>query len=342
MTEQIYSGTIASAKSRSKWNLGQIIKYQVNVSTPIGLICKTFTFSQFPSAEAAYSAAEKFRQETSDAHGLTVSRPTMVGFWDDIKTCTFNYGGEEFAQYVGGFMDGDGCIHATADRKIVVSISQAQQSSIPVILTFLQNHYGEGVLLHVPAKLKNHRDMHVLRFYGQNALGILQDIADYGIVKRDQAASAIKFLRKDIKFEEVHSLLSSAKNLADYQSVSILTERLTPAYIAGLFDAEGCVGVKGQTSIVVQLSQKQSPVLLEEITKLHGGSVIADERMLSGGENAIRFLELIKPFCVHKLPQILCAMKIQEFSKLHFRKRTPEDKKHASDLKAYVKAQKHI
>ena len=149
-------------------------------------------------------------------------------------------------------------------------------------------------------KVKNQRLGHDLILSGASCTLILTQLVQHCVLKRGQAELALEYLTKlqtnrqqpdwhDYELK-VAIQLSSMKTLAAYNAVSVepVQTRLTPAYLAGFFDAEGSIGVykrpaKGpnQFSHSVCFAQKNSDALLRAILvyfddrgSLHNGQAI--------------------------------------------------------------------
>lgn len=107
--------------------------------------------------------------------------------------------------------------------------------------------------------------------------------------------------------------------------------KLTPEYLAGFFDGEGSVGVyprlKDRTKtktyfvLVVSLAQsgKNGYLILSHLQKIFGGTVYKSNgknkdvwKWNLSSKKAVRFLNVIKDFCLIKREEILLALQFQE------------------------------
>jgi len=343
MTELIYAGSITSTKGRSPWNSGVVTGYSVQLHPSSGTITRTFAVSKYPTAEDALTAAEEAMRTLSDLHNLTVVRPDMTKFWDEELRTPWEHQGASVSEYIAGLYDGDGCISLNAEGKIRVALSQSEERGKPVVVGYIQHRYDANYHT-TPSVAGNARNAHCVILYGKYAIEILREIESFGILKAGQATAAIKFIVKDINYEECYEEVSNAKTTSRYSSVPIIISRLTPAYIAGFFDAEGCIMVNKTSSICAQISQRQSPALLLAIIDLYpGGSLDAKrDKALWCGANALTLLSAIAPYSIHKREQVLCALKLGSFTKINPAKRTLVDREHMKALADHIKAQKYI
>jgi hypothetical protein len=111
--------------------------------------------------------------------------------------------------------------------------------------------------------------------------------------------------------------------------------------MAGLFDAEGCVLIKNESTTVAKLTQKSSPQLLLAIMEKYGGG-LSEYSVIWQAEFAATFLRLIEPYLVHKRPQVVAALKIRGFTPLLSIGGTNiNDRSSILKLKTFIATQKH-
>jgi hypothetical protein len=215
-----------------------------------GRISKTFNWSKFGGVVNAKEAAEKYRKLMSDNYDLTL-------------TIYRHYFASHIKELTAGFFDGDGCIDVHCS--IRVRFTQAG-IVIPGITLFFQSLYG-GVIETIKRKSATTRDAYNLTISGVAALPLLDILREKSIVKREQACLGIEFtLSKDTMYREYCK--KRIKDLKkEYHLITIDKTRLTNAYIAGLFDAEGCVSYAKQITIYCTLAQKSSLHLLHAINE---------------------------------------------------------------------------
>jgi hypothetical protein len=334
MTERIYAGTLCKRACQGK------PVYNVCFGKT-GAFDKRFSISKYGSDEAAFAAAETYRNVISDRENLTVLRPSMDGFWETISDLTPSERNEnEVHMFIAGFMDGDGSISLSSTYDLRVEIGQSCNEKIPLVMEWLGSLFESTIYSHKhshPGRRMTHR----IQPLGKNARRMLDIMLKYCVLKSDQAEKALQFLDGEISPQIAYEYLKQAKEVKTYQAIDIDKSRLTLSYIAGLFDAEGCVDVIGSTCIRARIAQQQSPKLLYLLTELFPGGRVEQENQISWeAENATRILRAIEIYTVHKRSQILCALKLREYLPIHHSKRNSDDKRHIKDLCDYIIAEK--
>lgn len=268
--------------------------------------------SQFLSAEEAKKKAETIRINESVRLGLNV----------EIRRSNLS---NERRQYFAGFIDGDGCIMQSKRSSISVRTGQASNSGIPKILEYLKETYG-GTVYFTRLRRGNRRDMyeHVIR--GFNCLPLLYDVWEYGILKAPQAKLAIEHLIKHIDYRDtnkesrIEELLKTCKR-SGYATVAIDKVRLTPAYLSGFTDSEGCVRMVSDRSISVEIVQHHNVNIIHAINDKYGheGAVRLKDgdkaHMKIGSDEATRFLQTVAPYSIEKNDQIQCALSLRKGKK---------------------------
>src|SRR5271169_292151 len=149
-------------------------------------------------------------------------------------------------QFVAGFFDGDGSVYVPPPTKlrptqtVRVRFRQSYNSGIPPELEYVKLHYGGRI--HETRKAQGHqRTSWVLDIGEQNwGTGILRDMEAHAVKKASQAAIALEYLTAGkMRTEFFSQSLKDAKKAA--ANVAIDVSRLTDAYVAGLFAADGSV-----------------------------------------------------------------------------------------------------
>jgi len=331
--ELVYAGSITIRRYRTKLK-GHSVGFG-----KCGHHGSFFGVQKYGTEEAAFEAAKSYRRETSDKLGLTTVRPSMESFWERVTNCGFLHTENQSNQYFAGFLDGDGCISMSKEYLICVGVSQSCDSQIPLVIEYLQYRYG-GCL---SSTKRNARTAHIIRVSGLSSVPILTNMATNSILKTGQAEIALHCFGGEVSKEDIYNQLANCKLLESYQRVNAreYTDRLTLPYIAGIFDAEGCITFDG--SIRVKLAQRSSPSLLGMIHEFFGGrgSVENNDYIVWHAADAASVLELIEPYLVYKRDQAICALKIREYSTIHVQKRTVDDKNHIVQLASYIKSQKY-
>ncbi len=91
------------------------------------------------------------------------------------------------------------------------------------------------------------------------------------------------------------------------------------AYAAGFLDGEGCISISKNGAVDVRIVNT-SRIVLEYLYNIFGGSITdraqrTNKRQYAYsfyGENAIEFLNLIKPYMIEKLPQVETILEYYE------------------------------
>jgi intein/homing endonuclease len=158
--------------------------------------------------------------------------------------------------YIAGFFDGEGCITTNKRRAnrypIVCRFTQAEKS----ILEFMQSFFGGTIICSKP---KGRNVIYFLRFGTSASIDLLKALLPYIIVKREQAQLVIDYYdffvvnrmksnKKLTQFERereetVVQLLKQIKQKQLKQALLMPTrsDDETNAYVAGVFDGEGCI-----------------------------------------------------------------------------------------------------
>ena len=188
--------------------------------------------------------------------------------------------------YLSGFFDGDGSICITQGLSLQIQITQC----VKTILIKLQNIFG-GSLYSAEARNENQRKQHSLRICGRECEKILKYLDVGCIMKWDQIQIGKKFINlnnlqnleeKKVEYrEKMRKLNKSYKKTHDKQYSKINWE-----YIAGLFDAEGCIFLKKKRKIkggfryllsYIKITQKNDYRLLEVIRDFIGHGTTRDK-----------------------------------------------------------------
>ncbi len=179
--------------------------------------------------------------------------------------------------YIAGVFDGDGSIVmsmvGTAAYKSVQLKAELTQCNAE-FLAMVRKHFGTGAIYKDKRVNKYRKETSAcLRFMGAHARPLLTIMARRGIVKAEQAQLALDFLAlpRGACEEKKAALLRLRELNADKTAYAKDYTRLTDAYIAGLFDAEGNVYQSGKTSkLYVKITQKSVPQLLHKIAEYLG------------------------------------------------------------------------
>lgn len=143
--------------------------------------------------------------------------------------------------YLAGFFDGDGSICITQGLSLQIQFSQ----SVLSILNKIKSIFG-GSLYSRDGKNENQRRQHTLRFCGRDCEKLLKYLDIGCIMKWDQIQVAKKFINlnnlqgledRKIQLREKMRKLNKAYKKTHNKPY----DKINWEYIAGIFDAEGCI-----------------------------------------------------------------------------------------------------
>lgn len=207
-------------------------------------------------------------------------------------------------QYIAGFLDGDGCVtmeSPTTDRRRPaprVSATQSYNRGEPPELLFLRNRF-HGSIRTVKKATNTRRNSWTFRVCESDREKLLSVVADHGIVKRRQAELALDYLVQG-KEDPAYFSYEIAREKADVHSTEIDVDRLTMSYLAGLFAAEGSVGLSrnghGSYGLVSSISQLSCPRLLHAIKEKLGYGYVCGGKINFAPTATVKFLECVQPF----------------------------------------------
>ena len=184
---------------------------------------------------------------------------------------------ESFRKWMAGFFDGDG----------YVQLQNFDLSGYNLAISFWQTDVKvlSKILWYYPTDIQylDTRDNEIckpgfiIKYNGHKAEVIIDDLIEFSILKKPQLLLAKEFLpyiklrneseKKQWFFEKIRDLKHT------YHQVPIDSNKLHPEYIAGLFDAEGCVILPPTGTHCLDLCQKGSPDILNAIALKYNGIV---------------------------------------------------------------------
>lgn len=222
---------------------------------------------------------------------------------------------ENFKKYLAGFFDGDGSIiiekFKTNGYSLRIKFCQSNEN----LLKRIQEYYP---FMHLDGNLRNGRENNrcefQLRAAGKQIEPLVNDLLGYSILKYEQLLEVSKFFKYINVIntnDEKESIYNKLKELKK-NSTNKPYERLSVQYIAGLFDAEGSVGIYGST-LRIKLTQKSDTVILEKIAHMYNNrNKINNYAVSFYGVKSEKFLNDIKEYTIYKNPQIKAALKYIE------------------------------
>ncbi len=212
---------------------------------------------------------------------------------------------KNFQEWLGGFFDGDGSV-----------MIHESDTGFRMCVTFFQCHIPslKNIELLYPGG-KHYTDIRmnrahckpgfILQYNGINARHILADMKATSILKLRQIVIALQYieicnLHGPEMLEKKRSFTNQISECKkQYHKSMIIINRLTSAYVAGLFDAEGCIKFNNRC-VSVTLAQKGSPAILTALSKKYGGYHRGKDWIIWKHSVLITFLNMIMPYLIVK------------------------------------------
>lgn len=210
--------------------------------------------------------------------------------------------------YIAGIIDGDGCItYSKAVKSPSIQLTQCD----PQIVIALQRRFNGNICIKKPKR--NGRKQFSLSIF--HCKSLYEICAKHCIIKQRRAQLGLllydKFVENsfDTTLDDMQNLIAQfSESCKVYEPVSpsIYDERMCPEYIAGLFDAEGSLGIRMYKGVTITITQKQCPNILHAINNYINGSGSISKIRLSyySKVNCKYFIDVIKDHLVIKQDQI--------------------------------------
>lgn len=230
------------------------------------------------------------------------------------------------ASYIAGFIDGDGCIFI---RKITdgyqsgIQISQSRTNILQIIRyhfggsitsTENRNNKTENIMDDENEYIHKHnvRNQYNLFIRSNEYQVLLEYLKNSFIIKETQYNCLYefnKFANLPNKLEEKADLFLKCSNLNNSCELDkIYLNRINIEYIAGLFDAEGCIyiNINKFSSFYISIAQKNHPLILHEIVKFLGfGKIETYEFKIYKKNDCLKFIQLVKKHLIVKYNQAI-------------------------------------
>jgi hypothetical protein len=261
---------------------------------------------------------------------------------------------KEDREFVSGFFDGDGCVNISkndgrgARPWPTLIFSQSRNCDVPDELIHVQSLYGGSIYVQ-RSEADTLRRSYQLNTTIDTVTTLLEDLEKSSIIKLSQIRRALDYIRsgRQDRTEVGRALQIDRKRL--YEEAVVDPERITNAYVAGLFAAEGCVEFRiipqdpprARLSVGCCISKQQCPQILEALKTHYGRGSISCGAWWLRSKDATAFLEMIRPFLVgQKLPQVEQFLAYQTARPYHpLRKK--ETRKEAEEVAREIKRLKH-
>ena len=258
-------------------------------------------------------------------------------------------------QFIAGFFDGDGCVRfgsngqSKAVRSICIKFAQSHATGPPPELAYIHERYRGRMKRKEKGSPKSVRPEWTLSIQSRpDVLRIMEDMLPHTIVKHRELVIAIESLSG----RSPRSALDDAVIISDlkkqHSSVEVDPTKICSPYVAGLFAAEGSVGLY-ETKLPAPrpsyflvsgfISQPGCPQLLDAIATHFGfGRVSMRRKYMLGGLQMVRFLDRILPFLIgQKTEQARLVVEFQAIKPTHRRTRTPEETETAKEYARKIK-----
>lgn len=227
-------------------------------------------------------------------------------------------GGDRFdPHYLGGMWDGDGTITICGkEGSYILQVSFAQ--AFPEFLDEVQKVFGGKVYICKEPDKESCKQMYGYRVCGKEAFYILKVLEQGCIIKYNQVKLALEYIdlvdkpgMNEIRAE--YSKQIRELNEHKYYEVEKPYERVCDSYIAGIFDAEGCVGVSiiNKKMGALTIAQKNDPNILYSIKYyLEYGSISKNEDRwyICAVSKRLDFMERVYPYLIVKSDQVKLAI----------------------------------
>lgn len=262
----------------------------------------TYNINNYLSYDNMYEDAIKFMKLKSDETGNTKL----------VHASYYTRGMEipiDVKSYIMGFFDGDGHIGISRSKNINsvnISFVQAHDTETCEILEFIRNYYGGNITHRQPGTV-NSRHTSTLTLRARDHIHFIKDLAQYGVLKKCRAVLLLNGYYNGEKHNDPVWHEQMKMLVENTQNVELPSEPLPASYLAGLYDAEGCVRINKHGAIFSTLTQKSCIRILDLIKRTYGGCV-TDGGLKTSNSSSIVLFESIIPFSIIKREQIQIAL----------------------------------
>jgi hypothetical protein len=217
-------------------------------------------------------------------------------------------------KYIAGFVDGDASM-GIYTQTVRIAFYQSRTAGVPPVLSYVQQRFG-GTPRVARVTTATVRTSWSLVYHGDVARKIIRMIHPYLIIKRPQAELIMQYQRgctRSIR-EGLEAQLLQARQLVSLNAVTIDQQLICAEYVAGLYDAEGYVGVAVKTPLasLAQLSCVNLLIIMQ--TMLHEAGIHASVkgRLLNVyGNYVFAFLQPLRPYLIQKRDQVELIFQFQ-------------------------------
>jgi hypothetical protein len=231
------------------------------------------------------------------------------------------------ASYIAGFIDGDGCI-------FIRKITDGYQSGIQIaqsrtnVLQVIRYHFGGSITSSENRNNKTENIMdneneyihkHNVRnqynlLIRSNEYQLLLEYLKHSFIIKEQQYNCLYDFNKIANFQNklaekdgLHTLCS--ENNVKTTILESNLHKINMEYIAGLFDAEGCLFIESNLKkIKISVAQKNHPVILHEIVKFLGFGKVSKSNIdycIYNKIDCLKFIQLVKKHLIVKYNQAI-------------------------------------
>ena len=227
------------------------------------------------------------------------------------------------SSYIAGFIDGDGCI-------FIRKIKDGYQSGITItqsrtnILRIIRYHFGGSITSSAKrnqhtSNLMDDDNIHYHKHNIRNQYNFIIRNNEYRLLMNYLQN---RFIIKESQYQCLRefSKLTNLQNKGEEKKQLYLTctdlnkkcelndanlSKLNIEYIAGLFDAEGCIFIKSNYNVRITIAQKNHPKILHAIVLFLGFGKVCDEckYVVYKHEHCLQLMRSIIPHLIVKYNQ---------------------------------------
>ena len=164
------------------------------------------------------------------------------------------------AEYLAGFFDGDGCVSCLTNL-CGVRLSVGRRASAADVLLLYLRCFGGTVSLRSPGQGMT-QPMLQWQVSGAKARSAASSLASVSLTKSEQLKIAATWPRCPNERLSSSERLKFLKRKTERSDLRVGPPCMSWSYVAGFFDAEGCIQVRSSASgVQLQFSQRDRPVL---------------------------------------------------------------------------------
>ena len=215
----------------------------------------------------------------------------------------------DFETYLSGFFDGDSSITVEKQKggyTLRIKFHQSNKEYLEII----QKRYP-FLKLGGGRRENKKRTEYSLRGSGVQIFELMDKLSERCILKYEQVLEGKKYCQLIDQVNvtaEKEQIYNKLRDLKRNGSTNKPYERLNKLYVAGLFDAEGSVGVYGN-KLRVKITQKSDHEILRRIGDMYNNTTEINNHAICFYERkCLEILQDMERYCIYKRPQIRLAL----------------------------------